>query len=192
MPPAWASGLRQRGYGVAETPAGEGVFGHVQVIQVTCQLADECSSWHGRRFALGSPPLGCRTSRRSPMAEISIPAAIPLGVATAIAFLAGEPPLGAEPLQPSSGVGLDELHDDHDLTVGTLRNRVPERQAVRRKMETIGAGQRISLRKGVCKRRHRLFEKMKDRLVRSVPKWLRQALNLIPGSVWEAKNPVTH
>jgi len=34
-PPAWASGLRRRGYTVAETRPGERSFGHAQIIRVT-------------------------------------------------------------------------------------------------------------------------------------------------------------
>jgi gamma-glutamyltranspeptidase / glutathione hydrolase len=35
VPPAWASGLRRRGYTVAQTRAGERAFGHAQIIRVT-------------------------------------------------------------------------------------------------------------------------------------------------------------
>ena len=52
--------------------------------------------------------------------------------------------------------------------------------------------QRIYLRKGVGQRRDRLFAQVEDRLVGGVPKWLWQSLKLVPGSVWEAKDPVTH
>jgi hypothetical protein len=56
-------------------------------------------------------------------------------------------------------------------------------------METVGTWQRVFLRKGVGQRRDRLFEEMKDRLVGGIPKWLRQSFKLVPGSVWEAKDP---
>jgi hypothetical protein len=58
-------------------------------------------------------------------------------------------------------------------------------------METVGTWQRVCLRKGVGQRRDRLFEEMKDRLVGGIPKWLRQSFKLVPGSVWEAKEPIT-
>jgi hypothetical protein len=50
----------------------------------------------------------------------------------------------------------------------------------------------VFLWKRVGQRRDRFLEQMKDRLVGGVPKWLRQSFKLVPGSVWEAKDPVTH
>jgi hypothetical protein len=44
--------------------------------------------------------------------------------------------------------------------VGILRDRVPDGQAIRRKMKTIGAWQRISVGKRVSKRRNWLFKQM--------------------------------
>jgi hypothetical protein len=85
-----------------------------------------------------------------------------------------------------SCVGLDVLHDDGDLPVRTLHDRVPDGQAVRWKMETVGAWQRICLRKWVGKRGDWLFEEVKDCPVGGVPKWLRQSFKLVPGSVREA------
>jgi hypothetical protein len=38
--------------------------------------------------------------------------------------------LGRNLSRAGSGVGLDVLHDDDDLPVRVLRNRVPDRQAV--------------------------------------------------------------
>jgi len=76
------------------------------------------------------------------------------------------------PLRAPSGIGLDVLDNDDDLPVRTLRDRVPDRQAVLWKMETVGAWQWVYIRKGVGQRRDRLFEQMKDRLVGGVPKWL--------------------
>ncbi len=54
--------------------------------------------------------------------------------------VAGAPALTAS-LMPRIrlGVGLDVLHDDDDLSVWTLRDGVPDRQTVRRKMQTVGA-----------------------------------------------------
>ena len=74
---------------------------------------------------------------------------------------------------PTSGVGLEVLHDDHDLPVLVLGDRVPDSQLVRRQMEAVGARQRVVLRKRVGERRDRLLQEVKDRLVRSVPQWLR-------------------
>jgi hypothetical protein len=82
--------------------------------------------------------------------------------------------------------------NDGDLPVRTLRDRVPDRQAVRRKMETVGSWQRIYLGKRVGKRGDRLFEQVKDHPAGGVPKWLRQSFKLVLGSVREAKDPVTH
>ena len=90
-----------------------------------------------------------------------------------------------------SGVGLDVLHDDDDLPLRDLRYRVPDGQAIRRKMKTIGTWQRIYLGKRVGKRRDWLFEQMKDRPVGGVPEWLRQSFEVVPGPFWEPKDPVT-
>lgn len=49
---------------------------------------------------------------------------------------------------PRSCVGLDVLHNNDDLPVRTLRDRVPDRQAVRRKVETVGTWQRVYLGNG--------------------------------------------
>jgi hypothetical protein len=59
-------------------------------------------------------------------------------------------------------------------------------------METIGTWQRISVGKRVSKRRDWLFEQVKDRLVGGIPELLRQSFELVPGPVWEPKEPVTH
>ena len=59
-------------------------------------------------------------------------------------------------------------------------------------METVGTRQRIYLGKWVGKRRDWLFEQVEDRLVGGVPEWLRQSFKLVPGSIREAKDPVTH
>jgi hypothetical protein len=59
-------------------------------------------------------------------------------------------------------------------------------------METIGTWQRIYLGKRVGKRRDWLLEQVEDRPVGGVPEWLRQAFDFVPGSVREAKDPVTH
>jgi hypothetical protein len=40
-------------------------------------------------------------------------------------------------------VSFDVLHDDNDLPVRALRDRVPDGQTVRRKVKTVGAWQRI-------------------------------------------------
>lgn len=59
-------------------------------------------------------------------------------------------------------------------------------------MEVIGAGQGVYFGKWVGKRRDWLIEQVKDRPVGGVPKWLRQSLELVSGSVREAEDPVTH
>jgi hypothetical protein len=74
-----------------------------------------------------------------------------------------------------SGVSFDILHDDHDLPGLGLGDRVPDGQAVRRKIEPVGARHRVVFGKWVGKRRDRLLQEVKDCLVRSVPKWLRQS-----------------
>jgi len=83
---------------------------------------------------------------------------------------------GTLPQGTPSGVSLDVLHDDHDLPVLGLGDRVPDSQAVRWKIETVGARQWVVLGKRVGKRRDRLLQEVKDCLVRSIPKWLRQPL----------------
>jgi len=94
--------------------------------------------------------------------------------------------------EPRSGVGLDVLHNDDDLSVRSLRDRVPDGQTVRRKMETVGTWQRVYFGKRVGKCWNWFFEQVKNRPVSSVSKWLRQSFELVPGPVREAKNPVTH
>ena len=59
-------------------------------------------------------------------------------------------------------------------------------------MEAVGPGQRIYLGKRVGKPKDWFFEQVEDRPVGGIPKWLRQSLELVPGSVREAKDPVTH
>src|SRR5580700_5000710 len=44
---------------------------------------------------------------------------------------------------PCSRVGYDVLNNDDDLPVRTLRDRVPDGQAVRRKVQTVGTRQRV-------------------------------------------------
>ena len=46
--------------------------------------------------------------------------------------------------------------------------------------------------RAVGKRRDWLLEQVKDRPVGGVPEWLRQSFDLVPGSVREAKDAVTH
>ena len=60
------------------------------------------------------------------------------------------------------------------------------------RVKTVGTRQRVYLRKWVGKRRDGFVEQVKDRPVGSVPEWLRQSFELVPGSVREAKDPVTH
>jgi hypothetical protein len=48
------------------------------------------------------------------------------------------------------------------------------------------------LRAVLGKRRDWFFEQVKDRTVGGVPERLRQSFELVPGSVREAKDPVTH
>jgi hypothetical protein len=59
-------------------------------------------------------------------------------------------------------------------------------------MKTVGAWQRIPVGKRVSKRGNWLFEQMKDRPVGGIPERLRQSFDLVPGTVWEPKDPVTH
>jgi hypothetical protein len=52
--------------------------------------------------------------------------------------------LDGSPLRgPCSRVGYDVLNNDDDLPVRTLRDRVPDGQAVRRKVQTVGTRQRV-------------------------------------------------
>ena len=60
------------------------------------------------------------------------------------------------------------------------------------KMETVGTWQRVYFGKRVGQRRGWFFEQVKDRPVGGVPEWLRHSFKLVPGSVREAKDPVTH
>ena len=59
-----------------------------------------------------------------------------------------------------SGVGFDVLHNDDDLSARTLRDRIPDGQAIRRKVETVSTWRRISVGKRVGKRRNWLFEQV--------------------------------
>src|SRR5258708_7450682 len=95
------------------------------------------------------------------------------------------------PREPHSGVGFDVLHNDDDLPVGTFRDRVPDGQIIRRKMETVRTWQRVCFGERVGKCRDWFFEQVKNRSVSGVSKWLRQPFELVPGPVREAKNPVT-
>ncbi len=63
---------------------------------------------------------------------------------------------------------FDVLHNDDDLPVRTLRDRVPDGQTVRRKMETVGTWQRVHFGKRVGKGRNWNFEQVKNRPVASV------------------------
>ena len=90
-------------------------------------------------------------------------------------------------------VGLDVLHNDDALPVWALRDRVPDGQAVRRETEAVGTWLSAGLlRERVGKRRDWFFEQVKDRPVGGVPKWLRQSFELVPDSVREAEDRVTH
>jgi hypothetical protein len=59
-------------------------------------------------------------------------------------------------------------------------------------METVSTWQRVCLGKWVGKRGDWFFEQVEDRPVGGVPEWLRQSFKLVPGSVREAKDPITH
>jgi hypothetical protein len=59
-------------------------------------------------------------------------------------------------------------------------------------METVSARQRICFGKWVGKRRDRFLKQVKDHPMGGIAKWLRQSLDLIPGSIRDAKRPVTH
>jgi len=68
----------------------------------------------------------------------------------------------------------------------------PNGQAVRRKVETVGPWEGVCLGKWVGKRRDWFFEQVKNCLLGGVSKWLRQSFKLVPGSIWEPEDPVTH
>ncbi len=93
---------------------------------------------------------------------------------------------------PCSRVGFDVLHNEDNLPVRALRDRVPDGQAVRRKVETVGPWERVCLGKWVGKRRDWFFEQVKNCPLGGVSKWLRQSFKLVPGSIWEPEDPVTH
>ena len=59
-------------------------------------------------------------------------------------------------------------------------------------METVGTWQRVSFGKRGGKSWDWLLEQVEDHLMGGVPEWLRQSFKLVPGSVREAKDPVTH
>jgi hypothetical protein len=59
-------------------------------------------------------------------------------------------------------------------------------------VETVGPWQGVCLGKWVGKRWDWFFEQMKNRPLGGVPKRLRQAFKLVPGSIRKSKNPVTH
>lgn len=79
------------------------------------------------------------------------------------------------PREPYSGVSLDVLHDDDELPVRTFRDRVPDGQAVQRKMKTVRTWQRIYVGKRVGKCRDWFVEQVEDRSVSGVSKRLRQS-----------------
>jgi hypothetical protein len=60
--------------------------------------------------------------------------------------------------RPRSGIGPDVLHDDDDLSIWSLRDRVPDGQTVRWKIEPVGTWQWIYLGKRVGQRWDGLFE----------------------------------
>jgi hypothetical protein len=78
------------------------------------------------------------------------------------------------------------------VPVWTLGDRVPDSQAIRWQVEAVGTRQGIFLGKRVGERRNWLFEQKEDRPVGSVPKWLWQRFNFVPGPVVETEDPVTH
>ncbi len=65
---------------------------------------------------------------------------------------AGEPIRTGVLCGPCLCVGFDVLHNNDDLSARAFRDRVPDGQAIRGKMETIGVWQRISVGKRVSKR----------------------------------------
>jgi hypothetical protein len=56
---------------------------------------------------------------------------------------------------PCLCVSFDVLHDNDDLSAQAFRDRIPDGQTIRGKMETIGVWQRISVGKRVSKRGNR-------------------------------------
>ena len=67
---------------------------------------------------------------------------------------------GPEPSAVRVRCRLDVLHDDDDLSARGVRDRVPDSQAIGRKMEPIGTRQRILVGKRVSERRDWLFEQV--------------------------------
>jgi hypothetical protein len=65
------------------------------------------------------------------------------------------------PAETCSGVGLDVLHNDDDLPVRTLRDRVPDGQTVEREMETVRTRQWVYFGERVGKCRDWFFEQVK-------------------------------
>jgi hypothetical protein len=59
-------------------------------------------------------------------------------------------------------------------------------------METVGTWQGVYLWERIGERRDWFFEQVKDSPLGGVTKWLRQTFEFVPGSVREAKDPVTH
>jgi hypothetical protein len=59
-------------------------------------------------------------------------------------------------------------------------------------MKTVGTWQRVLIGKWVGQRWDWFVEQVEDCPVGGVPERLRQCLQVVPGSVREAKNPVTH
>jgi hypothetical protein len=59
-------------------------------------------------------------------------------------------------------------------------------------MDPVRIWQRVPFGKRVGKCRDWFFEQVKDRPVGGAPQWLRQPFELVPGSVREPKDPVTH
>ena len=99
---------------------------------------------------------------------------------------------GPDPSAAMLRVGLNVLHDNDDLPIRALCDCVPDGQPVRWKMETVGTWQRVCFRKRVGKSWDWFLEQVEDHLMGGVPEWLRQSFKLVPGSVREAKDPITH
>jgi hypothetical protein len=100
---------------------------------------------------------------------------------------------GALLLWLATGAGAVPMAaDDDDLPIRALRDCVPDGQAVRWKVETVGTWQRVCFRKRVGKSWDWFLEQVEDHLMGGVPEWLRQSFKFVPGSVREAKDPVTH
>jgi hypothetical protein len=59
-------------------------------------------------------------------------------------------------------------------------------------METVGTWQGVNVGKWVGKRRHWFFEQVKNGPMGGVPQWLRESFDLVPSSVREPKDSVTH